>query len=550
MATPIITLDQYLNLVLPPNGVGEYFILYKGSSDKHQQKHYPTLSDLSVGIRTLAKQRNDVWVAIGAYGSARTIDQCTAKTCLYADFDCGPTKTYKTKKDILAALHKAVTSGALIEPTLIMDSGNGIHLYWVLDGYCEPGEWRGLAFKLKRAFDLAQLDADTKVTTDLARVLRPPETLNWKDDQNPRPVKALGFKAKNVYSSAHLHLMLPPMEESEMDRATQAKAKTSSATPAQISASIREMDDLIAGATGPLDNLADQDKERVIQQMLDTLSTPRYYDDYNQWVKVGRSLQDAVLLFDDPKAYEVRLFDMWDEWSQQSPSYQPDWKHPQSTSSKWAGEFPKMQAIGVGSLVYLAKQEGFVFGNAKHAVDYPTGYIAADFGTLRAAEDGEEKATVVFDAHMVNGSVSADPHRRRVRLPRRRDSVLPGVERHPRESPHAVRDHDNRHERRSGTEVTTRCGGHQLPEPQSNDGGNVFRESVYGSSHRCSRHRALRYALRLGGANGEVGVLRGRDDLLGRRDRNRVEHSRGGVSRILPTEGTVQAMAADGSGPA
>jgi hypothetical protein len=395
--------------VLPPNGVGNYFILYKGSGNSPKQKSYSTLGDLALGIRTLTQQRKDVWVAVGAYGTSRTIDQCIGKSCLYADFDCGPTKTYKTKKDILAALFKAVSEGKLIEPTLILDSGNGIHLYWILDGVHEPGEWRSLAFKLKRAFELAELDADSKVTTDLARVLRPPETLNWKDGQNPRPVKALGFKAENVYTSAHLHLMLPPMEESEMDRATQAKAKLSNVTPMQISASIREMDDLIAGATGPLDNLPDHDKERLIQQMLDTLSLPRYYDDYNQWVKVGRALQDAVLLFDDPKAYEVRLFDMWDEWSQQSPSYQPDWKHPQSTSSKWAGEFPKMQTIGVGSLVYLAKQEGFVFSNAKHEVDYPAGYIAADFGTLREAGDGEDSAALVFEAHLVNGRVSADP---------------------------------------------------------------------------------------------------------------------------------------------
>lgn len=67
-------------------------------------------------------------------------------------------------------------------PSILVNSGNGQHRYWVLDGPHDPTE----AVRANRRL-AHHLGGDLNCT-DSARVMRAPGTFNFKDPENPKPV--------------------------------------------------------------------------------------------------------------------------------------------------------------------------------------------------------------------------------------------------------------------------------------------------------------------------------------------------------------------------
>jgi hypothetical protein len=76
--------------------------------------------------------------------------------------------------------------------TVMVHSGNGVHLYWPLAEAIGFDEWSQLARAFKTLCQRHGLPADHACTADSARVLRPVGTSNWKDPRNPKPVRFLG----------------------------------------------------------------------------------------------------------------------------------------------------------------------------------------------------------------------------------------------------------------------------------------------------------------------------------------------------------------------
>lgn len=114
--------------------------------------------------------------------------------CLYwADIDCGAEKAasgkgYPTKKDAMGALAAFCKAACLPEPSTVVDSGNGLHVYWHLPDFVPRDEWLRVARKLKALTVKHGLLADPSRTADIASVLRVPGTMNWKDTSNPKLV--------------------------------------------------------------------------------------------------------------------------------------------------------------------------------------------------------------------------------------------------------------------------------------------------------------------------------------------------------------------------
>ena len=90
----------------------------------------------------------------------------------------------------LAALKQFLKDTGLSKP-VIVNSGRGIHAYWPLEGALPAFVWKPLAEKLKGLCAQHKLEADPAVTSDCARILRIPGTLNFKDPENPAPVEIL-----------------------------------------------------------------------------------------------------------------------------------------------------------------------------------------------------------------------------------------------------------------------------------------------------------------------------------------------------------------------
>jgi Domain of unknown function (DUF927) len=113
---------------------------------------------------------------------------------LWADIDCGgPDKQYMTKADALAALNGHIDAGNLLPPSIIVDSGNGYHLYWCMEKGLPEKAWKSHALRLRNHLSEIGLRIDGGCTIDSARVLRCPNTLNCKDPSNPKDVHIVEY---------------------------------------------------------------------------------------------------------------------------------------------------------------------------------------------------------------------------------------------------------------------------------------------------------------------------------------------------------------------
>ena len=105
----------------------------------------------------------------------------------WIDVDCGEGKPYANQTDGLLALRNFQEETELPTP-FIINSGNGLHAYWLLKDYVDNARWTPVARKLKAACRKFGFDVDLSVMSDSARVLRIPDTCNFKDPENPKAV--------------------------------------------------------------------------------------------------------------------------------------------------------------------------------------------------------------------------------------------------------------------------------------------------------------------------------------------------------------------------
>jgi hypothetical protein len=109
----------------------------------------------------------------------RKTKNAVALKAIWLDIDCNkePPKDYRSKEDGLKSLKEFCDATHTPYPTAIIDSGNGLHVYWISDKPLSVKEWLGYAEGLDALATQHGLFHDA-ITTDAARVLRVPETFN------------------------------------------------------------------------------------------------------------------------------------------------------------------------------------------------------------------------------------------------------------------------------------------------------------------------------------------------------------------------------------
>ena len=127
------------------------------------------------------------------YPAGRTQDNAKQARSFWLDLDCDEEKAakgkgYLTKPEALTALVKFCKLTGLPSPTALVDSGNGMHVYWLLDMDVSREDWCASGALLKALTEKHGLLADQSRTSDIASVLRVPGTRNMKDLPNPKPV--------------------------------------------------------------------------------------------------------------------------------------------------------------------------------------------------------------------------------------------------------------------------------------------------------------------------------------------------------------------------
>lgn len=133
---------------------------------------------------TATTSGHDVYVSMATFSQdSRRAEHALAVCGFYADIDCGPGKPYATKREAAEATKRTCNTLGLPPPDLWIDSGNGLHLYWLSDGGIPVAEWKPAAEALKAALLGAGLQIDPTVTADAARILRVAGTKNFKNKE-------------------------------------------------------------------------------------------------------------------------------------------------------------------------------------------------------------------------------------------------------------------------------------------------------------------------------------------------------------------------------
>lgn len=166
-------------------------------SDKGWQHHpVKTVDEAASKAREIMNAERNAYFACSKYRTPdnRKGENVKSVRAFWLDIDCGEDKAakgegYATKQEAANALLGFCKAAGLPAPTYIADSGNGLHVYWVLDVAVSPEDWRAHSRLLKALTTKYGLLADPSRTTDIASVLRVPGTLNLKDPANPKPVK-------------------------------------------------------------------------------------------------------------------------------------------------------------------------------------------------------------------------------------------------------------------------------------------------------------------------------------------------------------------------
>ena len=151
----------------------------------------------------------------------RLAQNALALKSFFLDIDLKPTqvdehghpspnqKGYTTIEELGLALAGFIKAMDFPKPTMLVHSGGGLHVYWIMDRALTPDEWLPYAHALAEATKQHGLRCDTQCTVDSARVLRIPDTFNRKQS-TPRNVRFIGTPVDFDYSVERIVSRLEP----------------------------------------------------------------------------------------------------------------------------------------------------------------------------------------------------------------------------------------------------------------------------------------------------------------------------------------------------
>ncbi|MGY3578919.1 AAA family ATPase [Bradyrhizobium sp. USDA 4504] len=175
---PFKTLDDFVSRAIWIEGVPQFYDVWYCTSQQNAMAQNQRGSLKAVRKAGNATSLKAVWI------------DCDVKV-KPADHPAGePWTHYETADVALKAILAFARKVGLPEPSAIVDSGGGFHVYWISDVALDPATWRPFAEGLKQLLLAEKVLCDTGLTTDSVRILRVPGTKNHKYDP-PRPVRLI-----------------------------------------------------------------------------------------------------------------------------------------------------------------------------------------------------------------------------------------------------------------------------------------------------------------------------------------------------------------------
>jgi P4 family phage/plasmid primase-like protien len=257
----------------------------------------------------------------------RKSDAAAGSRVFAIDLDVKPDdpKCYDSQKTALIALSDFTKQAELPTP-LVVSSGNGLHAYYIHQAMIAEPVWLESARRLKALCRDLGLKADATVTADAARVLRTPESRNYKQGGDGEPCEILQPKVFTV------------------DGAVFAAA-LNKVQPEKLPTDISLNDAFSAGIQTGFEN--DPIASQEIARMCVAHLSAQRADPYDDWLAVGMVLHQTF-------GGAPEGLTLWDEWSSKGSSYKPG-----VCRQKWDGFDPR--DCSVGSLIFWATEDDPAF---------------------------------------------------------------------------------------------------------------------------------------------------------------------------------------------
>lgn len=270
-------ISAFLAAVLPPNGP---YVAASIAEGRTWQRSVDTVDGLEAeNTRWLRKQR-DCYFLVAAISDGslkkglRHKENIAGVRSLRVDLDVGGGKSYPTRADVERVIIHAVNQQLLPQPWIV-NSGGGYHCYWPLAETLNPHAWEGLSNRflhyLRNTCGIAVDDA--ACTTDSARILRMPGTINYKLPDNPREV-ALVVQGSPAVAAAQWVSVLDAAGTPVIPAGKQRVANVSQQLKGQLQ---RDLDEALNIPVDPNMVFAECQQMRFCREYPDKLSEPHWY---------------------------------------------------------------------------------------------------------------------------------------------------------------------------------------------------------------------------------------------------------------------------------
>ena len=177
-------LKQFYEKALPKQGV--YCVAGISKEGKITNRYTETFDEIFTLAEAHKKRQLNVYVTPGTFEQySRKADESIAVKSFFIDLDIGDVyveknKGYPDREAGFAALDKFLEDTGLPAPFKI-NSGRGIHAYWIFEEEVPYAEWKPYA-ELFKTLCLKHMFIDPAVTADAARLMRYPDSLNYRND--------------------------------------------------------------------------------------------------------------------------------------------------------------------------------------------------------------------------------------------------------------------------------------------------------------------------------------------------------------------------------
>ena len=207
------TRSEFLTTVLADEGL--YCVVGLKKKRPPVQEFKETIEELGARADELTAQGYDAYFGCAKYlnDQSREVENAKWFKSFWIDLDCGEGKPYDGQAEALAALKEFIRDTGIPFP-YVVNSGRGVHAYWPLTQTIFFNEWKPVAEALKRFCLSNNLKIDLQPTADAARILRLPDTLNFKDTP-PNPTSVM--KAVDPIEISRIKSIVGVVDEDDSD---------------------------------------------------------------------------------------------------------------------------------------------------------------------------------------------------------------------------------------------------------------------------------------------------------------------------------------------